>query len=227
MLLPFRNRLSLTERLFWLMLALMLSLAISGHAQPRTSKHARHTASHRSPRPAHLAPATDDFVRNHGTGLHFGSELAAARSGGLFSALEVGGYHQHRLGEVGSVQIEALYFRQPATATAAAASGLRLPLLLVLNPFDNVSLHVGPQLRWQPTVADAPEGAAGAAVQPLSTELVVGAEARVERFRVGTRYCAPGALLADLPAFGDRFGAAWKGGNLQVYLAMDLGYGRR
>ena len=213
---PFRYRLSLTERCFWLLLVLLSMLAFSGRAQARRA--GPHTGS-RALRPG--GTGGDEFVRNYGTGLRLGSELAALRSGRMFSTLEVGAYHQHALGAVGSVQVEAVYFRQPATATEAAARGLRLPVLLVLNPFDNVGLHLGPQLRWQPTAARPVEGG----IRPptaLTAEFVFGAEARVNRGRVGARYGFPLALLTDLPAVGDRFGGAWQAGQLQVYLGVDI-----
>lgn len=211
--LHFRHRLSSAERLFWLMLALLLGLAISGHAQ---SSHRPTVVDYGS---------SEEFVRNHGTGVRFGTELAAARNGGLMTNIEAGLYHQHRLGGVGSVQVEALYFclSAPATATAqaTAASGLRLPVMLVLNPLDNISLHFGPQLRWQSVAPRATE--AGLQKAPsLMAELVMGAEARLGRGRVGVRYAMPATLLADLPATGDRIGAAWKTGRLQVYAGIDV-----
>ena len=223
--LPFRYRLSVAERSFWILLALLLMWTVRGHAQSRPTTYRYSSPSaHRN---SHgLRPgATDDegreFVRNHGTGLRLGSELASLRTARFTSALEMGGYHQRRLGEVGSVQVEALYFRQPATATALSTRGLRLPVLLVLNPWDNVSFHLGPQLRWQMASATTAETSLRTAAR-LTTEFVFGAEARVYRGRVGTRYGMPLGLLADLPAAGDRFGSAWRAGQLQVYLGFDV-----
>ena len=168
--LPFRYRLSVAERSFWILLALLLMWTVRGHAQSRPTTYRYSSPSaHRN---SHgLRPgATDDegreFVRNHGT-------------------------------------------------------GLRLPVLLVLNPWDNVSFHLGPQLRWQMASATTAETSLRTAAR-LTTEFVLGAEARVYRGRVGTRYGMPLGLLADLPAAGDRFGSAWRAGQLQVYLGFDV-----
>ncbi len=115
----------------------------------------------------------DDLpARNHGTGVRAGSSWSltrtAAQNRQLPRSFEVGVFHQVPLSRIVSLQGEALYYR--AATPAGSSSGLRLPALLVINPFYNVSVHIGPQLQlWtRGTAIDSNE----AVEMPLS-ELVV------------------------------------------------------
>ncbi len=174
--------------------------------------------------------------RNHGTGVRLGVILAAAREamrhGRVPAVFEAGIFHQHALGHVGSVQAELLFFRErtvsSSTGTPTApgfrtVKGLRIPLLLVINPFYNVSIHLGPQLQWQWN-APVPDdrGRAERSGARLTAGVVVGGEARVGCGRVGLRYGLPMAALSDLADAGARAGAAWKSGQVQVYLGAGL-----
>ncbi len=217
MTLPFRHRLSFVERCVWLALALMLGLAISGHAQTRRGAARPHG------RPPHrLAAANDDpLIRNHGTGVRVGLNLSALRGSRGAGIFEAGAFHQRALGHVGSVQGEVLFFRQRADS-AATATGLRLPVLLVLNPFDNVSFHVGPEMQWQwnARAASTTDAPVARPTTVLAANFVAGGEARVGPMRVGVRYGVPIATLADLPALGRGAAQAWKTGQVQVYLGV-------
>ncbi len=166
--------------------------------------------------------------RNHGTGLRVGAiwsdARAAASAQRLPGAFEIGAFHQRALSRVFSVQGEALYYRD--NVAGVTSKGLRLPALLVINPFYNLSIHVGPQVQWRAssernayaTTELAQVSAVPASTARLSTSLVVGAEARVGFMRVGLRYGLPFREMADLPVAGNRFGDAWRAGQVQAYL---------
>lgn len=223
----FRHRLSFTERCAWLLLALLLGFAVSGHAQVR--RHARPSSAPRRATPG-FADGPADGTHNHGTGAHLGvtwnAARTAARAGRLPPAFELGVFHQRALGRIGSVQGEANFYRQPTVAAAPAALGLRLPVLLVINPFDNVSFHVGPQLQWQwrgssvAAPAPLPDGAVAPAAARLTGSMVIGGEARIRFLRLGLRYAAPLRDLYDLAAIGQRAADDWKAGQVQVYVAV-------
>jgi len=159
----------------------------------------------------------EDYVRNHGTGV----KLGAARAG-FGTSFEVGGFHQHALGKVGSVQAELLYYRQ-RTATGTTG-GLRLPALLVLNPLDNISLHFGPQLQWQPATATPVAGTdAAEAPKPtphFSTAFVTGAEARVEFVRIGMRFAVPFDKFAEPVSVARHIADDWKTKQVQFYVGV-------
>ncbi len=169
----------------------------------------------------------DDFpTRNHGTGLRVGTAWmlaqAAVRQKQMPRAFEIGVFHQRALSEAVSIQGEAVYYRD-ATATTHS-SGFRLPALLVLNPFDNLNIHFGPQLQVR-TGGTAPralsaetEVPVAAATPRLTGGLVVGAEARAGILRIGVRYALPLGDLVDLKSAGQQVGSAWQSGQVQAYL---------
>lgn len=221
-----RHRLSLTERCTWLLLTLLIGITLHGHAQTGrpvnlSNNPARPTRAFTPEERAEDLPA-----RNHGTGLRLGVLWAAARTAvsghRLPAVFEVGAFHQRAFGRVGSVQVEALFFRQSGDSATAATTGLRLPVLLVINPFDNVSFHVGPQVSWAKGLG-APVEAGRRTSSALAAGIVAGAEARVERLRVGLRYGTALAALVHLSTAGQAVAAAWKAGQVQVYLGVGLG----
>ena len=222
-----RYRLSFTERCTWLLLTLLIGLTLRGHAQQSAGAKLSNNPTRSSRRLAATEQEDDDLpARNHGTGIRAGVVWAAARAAvgahRLPALFEAGAFHQRAFGRAGSVQIEALFFRQRRDSSVAAASGIRLPVLLVFNPFYNISLHCGPQLQWAWGQL-APTEAGARATSAVTAGIVVGGEARVELLRVGLRYGAPMAALTDLKAAGNAAGAAWKGGQVQVYLGMGFG----
>lgn len=220
----FFSRPSLAEIITWLLLVILLGSTTFAHAQsePVNLSNSPQRRAH-----AYVDPNEDAPDRNHGTGVRLGvvwsQARTAVRAGRLPAVFEAGAFHQHALGRVGSVQAELLFFHQRADSAAPAATGLRLPLLLVLNPFYNVSFHVGPQVQWQWNAAPATSEMASRAVTapaPLSLSLVAGTEARVGAVRVGLRYGLPCAALSNLPDAGSRIGTAWKTGEVQAYLGI-------
>ncbi|MBC7449700.1 MAG: hypothetical protein H7330_16740 [Hymenobacteraceae bacterium] len=169
-------------------------------------------------------------ARNHGTGLRMGSAWTLARASVMNQQLpksfELGFFHQHPLSRAISVQGEALYYRD-ATNTARN-TGLRLPVLLVVNPFYNVSVHLGPQLQVRTggsvtrSVPLSAETVAPTLSLPawLTGGVVVGSEARVGFMRIGVRCALPLAKLTDLAAAGRQVGRAWQIGQVQAYLGV-------
>lgn len=172
------------------------------------------------------------LARNHGTGVHIGAAWTDARSSALTThqmpgSFEVGVFHQHAFTRFASVQSELLYYRERTATTTR--SGLRVPLLLVLNPFYNVSVHLGPQIQWRTATKSngALLPATGDLANPelvhssnarLSLAFTIGGEARVGFLRVGLRYAVPMSDLSDPSAVGKRAASAWQAGQVQAYL---------
>lgn len=162
----------------------------------------------------------DNPARNFGTGFRVSMEWADVRTAVQtrtlpVSAFAVGVFHQYALGRVGSVQGEASYFQR------RGARGIQLPVLLVINVLDNISVQVGPQAEWHwPTGVPIDAGYQVIATDPLSAALVLGGEARVECLRVGIRSTLPMGALADLPAAGQQLADAWQSAQVQVSLGI-------
>lgn len=157
----------------------------------------------------------EDYVRNHGTGVKLSAAWAGFRQG-----FEVGAFHQERLGQVGSFQIETLYYRKP-TATGTVG-GLHVPALLVLNPFDNASIHFGPQVQWQPRSIVVAQTETSVPTSKITTSMVLGAEARLYCARVGVRLAMPFSAFAEPVAAGQRLADQWKAGQMQVYMGVGI-----
>ena len=187
---------------------------------------------HRTSQAVHSYSADDDDLpaRNHGTGVRLGTSWALARATAQGHsapvAFEAGVFHQRALSRAVSVQGEALYYR--AATAAGRTTGFRLPLLLVINPFYNVSIHAGPQLQVRTggtserlpsvTEAEVPAATPAPAGARLTGGLVIGGEARIGFLRVGLRYGMQFKALMDLPAAGQQVGSAWQNSLMQAYL---------
>ena len=219
-----------------LLFIFLVSLTGTASAQIRRGHH--NTSAPKRPHVYATASANDDTDlpdRNHGTGLRLGTTWASVKAGARGEAppatFEGGVFHQRALSPRLSVQGEALYYRDVTTfgTDRRISSGFRLPALFVINPFYNVSFHVGPQLQWRtggsawqtapaPTAGEAP-GAPTVMLAPrLTGSAVVGAEARLSFLRFGLRYSLPFNELMDLPAAGRHFSNAWSNGQMQAYL---------
>ncbi len=162
----------------------------------------------------------DNPTRNFGTGLRLSMEWADVRTAVQTRnlpapAFAVGVFHQYALGRVGSVQGEASYFQR------RGARGLQVPVLMVINFLDNVSVQLGPQVQWNwPIGASSDAGRLIDNTRPLSAALVLGGEARVECLRVGIRSTLPMEMLGDLPAAGQQLADAWHRAQVQVSLGI-------
>lgn len=168
-------------------------------------------------------------ARNHGSGVRLGTALNQMRGAfngqGAPKSFELGVFHQRALTRALSWQVEGLYYQQAGGRTRT--SGLRLPLLVVVNPFYNLSVQAGPQLQLRtgaPQLTASPEGTAAPAMGPagsaLSVGMVAGAEARVGFLRVGLRYAFPLGHLSNLPELGQEAGTAWNAGQMQLSLGV-------
>ena len=206
-----------------LLLALLVCTTSVATAQTYRANHAKAAAR----RSFVYTDGNEDLpARNHGTGVRVGSAWTlirpAATNRQLPTTFEVGVFHQRAISRALSFQGELLYYRD--ATTTSHSSGMRLPALLVINPFYNVSIHLGPQLQVR-TAGVAPRALSAETVVPeaapaprLSGGLVVGGEARAGFLRFGVRYALPFSNLVDLSAAGKQAGGAWQSGQVQAYL---------
>ena len=207
--------------------ALLIALAILGlfsTAQAQGRRHYRHHANGSNTSfwngtaistPDVADPDDEDYVRNYGTGVKLGAAWSGFRKG-----FEFGAFHQQRLGQVGSLQGEVLYYRQP-TATGTVG-GVRVPALLVLNPFDNGSIHFGPQFQWQPKSTPVADGSTALATTQITTSMVMGAELRLYIARVGMRFALPFSAFTEPQNGAHQLADQWKTGQMQVYLGVNI-----
>ena len=157
------------------------------------------------------SPGTSDS-RNNGFGIKAGFNLAdirgddkaAYKSFSNLKTYHAGFYAQFGFNDKFSIQPEFLFTRkgfdaQQFDATTGIASGsaretrldyIQVPVLLVFNFVDNVSVHVGPQasLLVRAKIAGADRSISGEGLNSLDYGVVGGAEARVGPARVGARY---------------------------------------
>ncbi|SHJ66097.1 Outer membrane protein beta-barrel domain-containing protein [Hymenobacter daecheongensis DSM 21074] len=159
--------------------------------------------------------------RNTGFGVKGGFNLADVygdnkknyTNGENYKAFHAGVYGQYGFSDKFSVQPELLYSRQgfkgtstytnPGGTTTATVKERRLdyvqvPVLLVFNVLDNVSIHAGPQFSLLTKVTeDGKErkianenNSYGYSYSSIDYGIAAGAEARVGPARVGARYTA-------------------------------------
>lgn len=217
-----------------LLLALLVCTTTLASAKPSGHRSRKsHKTSHKAHRPVQrISDDNEDLPsRNHGTGVRVGSmwalTQAAAKGRQLPASFEAGVFRQQPLNRALSVQGEVVYYR--ASTATGRSSGLRLPALLVINPFYNVSVHVGPQLQVRTGGVAEPMASLEADTNPVPAAapapritggLVVGGEARAGFLRVGVRYGLPFGDLYDLKAAGQQVGSAWQAGQVQAYLGV-------
>lgn len=216
------SRPSAAEFLTWLIVSLLLGSTTFTHAQSLSPVNLSNNPS----RSAHgfTEDNEEEPARNFGTGVRAGGTWIDVSRGRMPSTFEVGAFHQKALSRTFSVQGEVVYYRQ--RTTTATTGGLRLPVLLVTNIFQNVSIHVGPQVQWQPGTARSADAFSSEVPQQptphLSTSLVAGIEARVYRARVGVRYQSEFSSLSDPVVAGQRLAHAWNAGLIQGYLGFNI-----
>jgi hypothetical protein len=178
----------------------------------------------------------------------YGDDKKNFTNGSNYKSFHAGVYGQYGFNNRLSIQPELLYSRQgfegnstktTGTGTAATTTTvnerrldyLHLPVLLVFNILDNVSIHAGPQVSLlTKVVEDGNErkiaddnGTYGYSYSSLDYGLAVGAEARVGPARVGARYNAGFAdIIQDqnLATTGNKALSNIKNSNFQVYLGI-------
>ncbi len=163
-------------------------------------------------------------MRNRGLGIRAGvgwnTAREAAATGRGPQLLEFGAFFQRPFALRESVQVEALYFAQ-RHGVGAARHGLRLPVLLVVNLFENVAIHFGPQLQLAKLLA-SPTPDEPSTFRAMTWTAVAGAEAHVERLRIGARYGTGFSSLKNATSARQALLDTWYAGNIQVYLSADL-----
>lgn len=211
------------EFITWLIVSLLLGSTTFTHGQAPAPVNLSNSLS----RPAHGFPEdnAEEPARNFGTGVRVGGTWIDVSRGRMPANLEIAGFYQKALSRTFSVQGEVAYYRQ-RTTTAATTGGLRLPALLVTNLFTNVSIHLGPQLQWQPATATTPDAFRAEVPQRptphLSVAVVAGVEARVSCARIGIRYQADPASLTTPAVAGQRVAHAWNAGLIQAYVGYNI-----
>ncbi|MBD2714148.1 PorT family protein [Microvirga sp. STR05] len=160
------------------------------------------------------APSTSDS-RNNGFGVKAGFNLADLRGGdkdayknlSSLKTYHAGVYAQFGLNDKVSLQPEVLFTRKGFDAeqftvqstTPGQTTGetretrldyIQVPVLLVYNIFDNVSVHVGPQvsLLVKAKYAGTERQISSVGLNSLEYGVVGGVEGRVGPARIGARY---------------------------------------
>ena len=185
--------------------------------------------------------------RNNGFGIKAGFNLADLRGQdkGAYQDLEslksyhAGVYAQFALNEKFSIQPEFLFSRKGFNAQAfdlvtgqpagskeeTRLDYLQVPVLLVYNIVDNVSLHVGPQvsLLVNAKYAGRERSISDVGLNSLEYGVVGGVEARVGPARLGARYDLGLADIYNDPqdAGADAYDNV-KNGVFQVYLGIGI-----
>jgi hypothetical protein len=185
--------------------------------------------------------------RNNGFGIKAGFNLADLRGQdkGAYQSLEslksyhAGAYAQFAFNNKLSIQPEFLFTRkgfdaqalnlstgQPATTKEQTRLDyLQVPIVLVYNIFDNISVHAGPQvsLLVNAKYAGQERTISGSNLNSLEYGVVGGVEARVGPARLGARYDLGLADIYNDPkdASADAFDNV-KNGVFQVYLGIGI-----
>jgi len=173
------------KKITFLLLAILLSTA--GYAQKRVTT----TAPINHNLEGSTAP------ENTGFGIKGGLNFSDVRNtdGSVNfepkTSYHVGAFAQFSITDWFSLQPEVIYSRKgyDSTNVARRLDYFDVPLLLVFNPLDNVSIHVGPQVSLLMTVKDGDkEVNKEDSYNSLDYGMVGGVEARLSIFRFGARY---------------------------------------
>lgn len=194
------------------------------------------------------APGTSDS-RNNGFGVKGGFTASNFRGDdkknfgneGIYNTFHAGVYAQFGFSNKFSLQPEILYSRQgfKGSPTSYPTRGtyttrldyLQVPVLLVYNILDNVSVHVGPQVSLLTKVKEGSterkiaddNGLYGYSYNSLDYGLAVGVEARVGPARVGGRYTAGFADIIKDPSNAAASSINnIKNGMFQVYVGLGI-----
>ncbi|GGK87257.1 porin family protein [Rufibacter glacialis] len=134
-----------------------------------------------------------------------------------------GFYSQFSLGQVFSIQPEALYTRREVNADDADRrfDYIDVPVLAVLNLTDNISVHAGPQVGIMLTAKQDDKEIDKEGLNTFDYGAAAGVEAKVSIFRVGGRYYRSFSDLGKFDAANaNRALNDIKAGNFQVYLGF-------
>ncbi|MBG8554336.1 porin family protein [Hymenobacter guriensis] len=198
------------------------------------------------------ASGSSSDSRNGGFGIKGGVNFADIRGDGKksygdaknYNSFHAGFYSQFSFSDKFSLQPEILYSRQGFKGTIPNTTGtsttrldyIQVPVLLVFNFLDNVSLHVGPQVSLLTKVKEGdldrkianeqdPNGTYiySYSYNSLDYGLSAGLEARVGPARVGGRYTAGFNEIIKDPKNGVSTAATdIKNGAFQVYVGIGI-----
>ncbi|GAB3232442.1 hypothetical protein GCM10027346_19700 [Hymenobacter seoulensis] len=228
---------------------LLAGCALSATAFAQTPTEAPRVSGLRSS--TDYAASTGSDSRNNGFGIKGGFTAAHFRGDdkknygneGTFNTFHAGIYSQFGFNDAFSIQPELLYSRQgfesssPANPTqntyTTRLDYVQLPVLLVYNFLDNVSVHVGPQVSLLTKVKEGDRerkiaddnNLYGYSYNSLDYGLAAGVEARVGPARVGGRYTAGFAdIIQDqnLATTGNKTLTNIKNGAFQVYVGIGI-----
>jgi hypothetical protein len=206
------------------------------------------------PRSGRLASSTDyspgsSDSRNNGFGIKGGFTASNFRGDdkknfdqeAIYNTFHAGVYAQFGFNNKVSLQPEVLYSRQgfKGAPTSYASRGtyttrldyLQVPVLLVYNFLDNVSVHVGPQVSLLTKVKEGSSerkiaddnNVYGYSYNSLDYGLAAGVEARVGPARVGGRYTAGFAdIIKDPQNTAANSINNIKNGMFQVYVGIGI-----
>ncbi|UOQ72822.1 porin family protein [Hymenobacter cellulosilyticus] len=178
----------------------------------------------------------------------YGDDKKNFANGSNYKSFHAGIYGQYGFNNRLSIQPELLYSRQGFEGNSVKTTGtgtgattttvnerrldyLNVPVLLVFNILDNVSIHAGPQVSLLTKVTEdgnerkiADENNTyGYSYTSFDYGLAVGAEARVGPARVGARYNAGfNEIIKDqnLATTGNKALSDIKNSNFQVYVGI-------
>ncbi|UPL48727.1 porin family protein [Hymenobacter sublimis] len=226
--------------------------ALSASAMAQTPTEAPRVSGLRSS--TDYAPGTGSDSRNNGFGIKVGLNSAHVRGDekknygdvGTYKNFHAGAYAQFGFNDKFSVQPEILYTRQGFEGSSAARNNtgtyftrldyVQVPVLLVYNFLDNVSVHVGPQVSLltkvreggqERKIADENDASGnpiyGYSYSSLDYGLAAGLEARVGPARVGGRYVAGfNDIIKDPTRAGTQAIDNIKNGAFQVYVGIGI-----
>ena len=176
------------------------------------------------------------------TAAHFrGDDKKNYSDEGVYNTFHAGVYAQYGFSNKFSIQPELLYSRQGFAGNNGLNSNVngaydtrldyvQVPVLLVYNIFDNVSIHAGPQVSLLTKVRENgverklanEDGKFNYAYKSLDYGLATGIEARVGPARIGGRYVAGfNDIIEDqIRTTGDKALSNIKNGAFQVYVGI-------
>lgn len=230
-------------------LALLLAgCALSATAMAQTPTEAPRVSGLRSS--TDYGTSTGSNSRNTGFGIKGGFTASNFRGDdkknfgdeGIYNTFHAGVYAQFGFNDKFSLQPEVLYSRQgfqgsnPANTAQTGTYDTRLdyiqvPVLLVYNFLDNVSVHVGPQVSLLTKVKEGDRerkiaddnNVYGYSYNSLDYGLAAGVEARVGPARVGGRYTAGFAdIIQDPSTAAAQSITNIKNGMFQVYVGIGI-----
>ncbi|MFT2007137.1 porin family protein [Pontibacter sp. 13R65] len=140
------------------------------------------------------------------------------------TSFHAGLFAQFSLSETFSIQPEVLYSRRgyERNDSTFRFDYLDLPILAVVNVTDRISFHAGPQIGIMMSGKQTGREIDLGPYNTFDYGVAAGAEARVNRFRLGARYSLALTDLRKENAQGQNINEDIKNGVFQVYLGIGI-----